>query len=455
MSPHRTTTSASQRSPVAALVAAFLVVLIVAIAGPGAGVAATQSDDQGPPGEGMPGEATPDEGMPGEATPDEGTPSEAAPDEGTPGETDGVVVDEEPGAQGNDPAAPAAQEDGVQEDGAQGSAASSSKLLTLVGMQLRFLLYVAITLAAGSLFWLAVRIGSNEVRLAVRHHATSLLRVSVVGIGVVGIGRAVVATWTGLAAFPSLDANLVLLVVAGAPVWAWLTVSVAAYVAWTVTATSAVAPSSSAPLDTPPGSDNPVTSGDDPATSHGSYETLPAGWWLSAGLVVMVSFLAASVSHAITGPIPVASMFFGALHIGAAALWVGPLAVWALLRFRPYWAELHVVARSKALVEPLRAYSSVALLAALALTISGVRSAFAYSNGLPSGTYLTLILVKVGIAAAVVVPLGFYHFRNLSRRGAPRPARFLGTTFNRSASVELAAFVIILAVAAVLSTTTP
>lgn len=320
-----------------------------------------------------------------------------------------------------------------------GTTAAGSRLVSVLGMQARFLLYMGLTVGVGALFWLAVPIASADHRRLVRTHARSLLRAAVAAIAVVGALRAVIAAFSALSSIP-FQRRIAVAVLSSAPVWAWLLVTVLAV------ATIAAQRGSQAHEDD-------VVDDDGEAGSEGP---LGAPWWAAAALFGAAMFLSSSVSHAISGPIPVASMIFGSVHVAAAALWFGPLVVWVLLRYRPYWLAENVVDRSKALVAPLRTYGTIAWWSAVAVTISGVRSAMAYSDGsLPSGSYGTILAVKLAVVLAVIVPAGIYHFTRVTRRGATRPARFIGTVFERSSLVEVAGFVIVLALAAVLSATSP
>jgi putative copper export protein len=183
-------------------------------------------------------------------------------------------------------------------------------------------------------------------------------------------------------------------------------------------------------------------------------------WWLAAGvgafvldswrrgrrpheaaLVVCLAGgigLAATTGHETTGGL---ALLVQGLHVLGAIGWIGPLAAItvALAARTDRIVVRHLLFR----YAPLAAWSFVALAA------TGVHLAWTRGGAdLLDTSYGWTLVAKVSVVAYVLVPLGWHHHRSTRRAATSGAAP--GPGFARTARVELAAMVVVLAIAVVL-----
>jgi methionine-rich copper-binding protein CopC/putative copper export protein len=145
---------------------------------------------------------------------------------------------------------------------------------------------------------------------------------------------------------------------------------------------------------------------------------LPAVWVLT----VLGGVLA---GHAPTRPDPVAAVAFAVVHLGAAAVWVGPvLGLVALVR-SPVWAAADSEGRRAELRAAVGATARIAGWAlAAAVASGGLLAVRAWTGGQPGRGFLAALGAKAAVVALVAVPLGVLHHRHRDRWvGLPRTVR--------------------------------
>lgn len=148
---------------------------------------------------------------------------------------------------------------------------------------------------------------------------------------------------------------------------------------------------------------------------------------LSTGVLLPVL-----VSHAVGGRDELVEVPALVIHVLAAGMWTGGLAVVALL-----------VARRPAQLDTVLArYGEIALLCLIAVTVSGTVSALLHLGpGVPLGSsYALLIVIKVGLLIGAGVFGGFVRVRLLGRFTAAKLRRGLGAVLGVELLVLAAAF---------------
>lgn len=149
--------------------------------------------------------------------------------------------------------------------------------------------------------------------------------------------------------------------------------------------------------------------------------------------------------HPIAAPAPAVSILADMIHIGAAALWIGGLVVLAGFLLR--------LANDRELGEILPTWSRWAQVAVAVLLLAGlVRAATEIGQpaALVTTAYGRLLLVKVGLVAAVVVVAG-YSLRLVRTRQAANHRASL----RKTVAVEAAVLAAVLVMSSVLVQTTP
>ncbi|MGI9016972.1 MAG: copper resistance protein CopC [Euzebya sp.] len=144
-----------------------------------------------------------------------------------------------------------------------------------------------------------------------------------------------------------------------------------------------------------------------------------AAWWVMVAAALCGGILA---GHAPTRPDPIRAVAFGVTHLGAAALWVGPLLVLALFTRTPAWSALSSAERSSEVRAAVATFAPVAGWALAAVTVSGGLLALrAFDGDGFRGAFLVALVTKTIVVAAVAVPLGVLHHRRRARwDGLPR-----------------------------------
>lgn len=157
----------------------------------------------------------------------------------------------------------------------------------------------------------------------------------------------------------------------------------------------------------------------------------PEGRFLGAQAAAAGAFCAATVlgvltGHAASSDDPLGAVVFGALHLGAAAAWVGPLMVVSIVALAPAWRAEDAEDRRSVLAACFAGYARMAGWVFAVLALSGLRLAVA-NLGWPidATPYALVLAVKVALVLAVVAPLGWAHHRAARRPQALLPARFL------------------------------
>lgn len=152
--------------------------------------------------------------------------------------------------------------------------------------------------------------------------------------------------------------------------------------------------------------------------------------------------LSAGLGHSASEPAPGVNTVMMAIHIVAASIWVGGVGVLgyaatdgAFQKITDRWSQLR---------EAVANASSAFIAAAVALTITGIRTAYVYSDGMPSGRWGLTLAAKLALAGGAAL-IGLYHYQR-SKRGEG--------TANATLIVEAGLLVLTLTAAAVLSVTT-
>ena len=152
----------------------------------------------------------------------------------------------------------------------------------------------------------------------------------------------------------------------------------------------------------------------------------PVGLTTRTLIRVLFAMLLLSVvaGHAPSRPDPAVAVAFGVVHLGAAAAWVGPLALLALLVRTPVVRLLSPADRRSQILSAVSGIASVAGWALAAVVVSGGLLALRAWDGQGlSGAFLTTLIIKGVVILAVVVPLAaLNHRRRESWSVLPRTA---------------------------------
>jgi copper transport protein len=180
--------------------------------------------------------------------------------------------------------------------------------------------------------------------------------------------------------------------------------------------------------------------------------------WLNAG-TVFAGGLAATTAlggHARTASRPVLTTAFLALHIVAAAVWVGGLAALVVLAI-PGWRRLPDTRKAWKLKpvllrEVLRRFSRVAMISVAVLVVSGVVAAagdLGHPGNLLRVAYGQVLLVKIVLLAAAL-GFGAWHFISTPRRLVGANERDAVGAFERTSAAEAVLLLAAIGAAAVL-----
>lgn len=178
-------------------------------------------------------------------------------------------------------------------------------------------------------------------------------------------------------------------------------------------------------------------------TAHEGTTAGSAPWVVGAAVVLGVL-----AGHGGSDRDPLLAWIVGTIHLAAAALWIGPLAVLTLTLGCASWRSLDRDERDEALRPVLRSYAVLAGAALAALVVTGTQLAWVrLGPRVPWNSYSMVLAVKVAVVAAVVVPLAWHHHRRVVSPDGPR----LGTAgFARSVRLEALSLALVLALAAAL-----
>ena len=179
------------------------------------------------------------------------------------------------------------------------------------------------------------------------------------------------------------------------------------------------------------------------------------GWWLaSAGAFVLAAYpTATGHASAVEGRLRLLSLSGDLLHLLAAGVWLGGLAVILLLE-RRWRRDLNHEKGSSLLPALVPAFSPVAVVSVGVLVLSGLFASWLHlpsPSSLLTSSYGRILLVKV-LLAMVVMGLGGWNWRRLSPRlfqpnGPP--------SLRRAAGLELALGTLVLLLTAILVRTSP
>jgi copper transport protein len=151
--------------------------------------------------------------------------------------------------------------------------------------------------------------------------------------------------------------------------------------------------------------------------------------------------LSAGLGHSASEPAPGVNTVMMAIHIVAASTWVGGVGVLGYVATDGAFQK--IADRWNQLREAVSNASSVFIAAAVALTLTGIRSAYVYSDGIPSGRWGLMLAAKLAFAGGAAL-IGMYHYQR-SKRGEG--------TAKATLIIEAGLLVLTLTAAAVLSTT--
>jgi copper transport protein len=176
------------------------------------------------------------------------------------------------------------------------------------------------------------------------------------------------------------------------------------------------------------------------------YLTSPLVNGVAAAAIIGIGVTVVNTGHAASGRWRELSKLTDAVHLGAAALWVGGLAV-IVLRAR----------RERLRDEPARSFvawfSQVALVSVALLTVTGVVQGFRQSGGsvgdFVSSAYGRLLLAKVVVVLAVVA------VARQSRRIVRASGGVAGRALVRAVRFELVLIAVVVAFTAALVDATP
>ena len=179
-----------------------------------------------------------------------------------------------------------------------------------------------------------------------------------------------------------------------------------------------------------------------------------AGWTLAAAAALLGAVAPALSGHAAGAPRwPAAAVAADAMHIVAAAGWLGSLAV-LLLAGLPAAARLDERLRGPAVSAMVNAFSPTALMFAGLAAITGGFAAWIHLGNIASlwqSSYGQILLIKLGVLSLVALT-GAYNWL----RVRPALGDDAGTSrLRRSGGFEMAIAVLVLAVTAVLVATSP
>ena len=184
-----------------------------------------------------------------------------------------------------------------------------------------------------------------------------------------------------------------------------------------------------------------------------------SGWTLlQAGLGVMALVAVGSAtSHTAVLSEDPFGIWVSALHLTAAALWLGPLLIVGWVSGSGPWRARPAAERAATLQELFGRFAPVAVGAFAVLVVTGARSTWllAGSELLSGSGYTTALIVKLALLAAVILPLGTYHDRRLGMLARRRPDADSRAAPVRSLRFEAGAMASVLVVAAVLAGLNP
>jgi copper transport protein len=278
---------------------------------------------------------------------------------------------------------------------------SSNTVIDIAEIQARFVSYLALAVLFGAAGWvLLIGRASGPVADLVGRSAASAVPVAAVAAALALLGRGSVALWRLLDGGFEV-AELPALVGTG---------QLGAYLLAAILAATAVRRS--------------------------------ATWWpLAAGTAA--GLVASSVGHAASYSAPGIGAVLAGAHTVAGVAWVGAVVVFAYVASDSSFSAIED--RWTALRPSLETLGRWLIAGAVVLTVTGVRSAMVYANGVPSGRWGLTLAAKLALVL-VASMLGAFHFWR-GRRGRGLSVATL--------SIEAVVLCLTLTAAAVLSTTTP
>ncbi len=177
------------------------------------------------------------------------------------------------------------------------------------------------------------------------------------------------------------------------------------------------------------------------------------GRWRRIAASVVLAVLAGSVGgHLSVNRSPEIAVAVSSAHLLAAALWIGPLCVIALWLASSRRAGLPAGERSAVLTAFFPKFARLAGWSLLVLVISGAEALWANvgTNLLDNGYGLALT-VKILLLLVVILPLAWAH----DRRVKERPATLEDPKFSKSIRLELAGLATVLVLASSLAVLNP
>lgn len=165
----------------------------------------------------------------------------------------------------------------------------------------------------------------------------------------------------------------------------------------------------------------------------------------------LAAFATAAASHAVEEPWWAVSVGFASLHWASVVAWMGPLLTLAVLRnIKPVGSH---DALPTLILPALKQYSTWAYTAVSLAVISGTRQAIAIADGVPGGTWGTVLFVKLGIVALAVAPFGIFH--HLAIKFATQTDGTPAPTLRTTLTLETVGAVLTVVAAVVLSGINP
>ncbi|HUG84979.1 MAG TPA: copper resistance CopC family protein, partial [Euzebya sp.] len=147
--------------------------------------------------------------------------------------------------------------------------------------------------------------------------------------------------------------------------------------------------------------------------SRGKPLASEGGPWADWGLLGLAVLIGTLAGHAPGRPDPVLAVTFGMAHLGAAAVWVGPLLAVLVATRSGAWRDLEADQRRTQLPRALGSIVPAAGAALAVVAASGLILALRTldGRGLSTGAWAVVLVVKALVVVAVVLPLGWVHHR--------------------------------------------
>jgi putative copper export protein/methionine-rich copper-binding protein CopC len=187
-----------------------------------------------------------------------------------------------------------------------------------------------------------------------------------------------------------------------------------------------------------------------------SFTGRPRNLGVGAALGSGIAGLAVANGHTALLAESVLGIWVATVHIVGAAVWIGPVTVFALATLRKPWRLADPGERRQVSRSVFGDFSGWAMIAFGLVLLSGVQSVIVTVGAdFFNGRYGSVLLVKLLVVAAVLVPLGMYHDAIAGWWSARAPKLSNGHGFASTLRLEVVGMSIVLLFAAVLTSANP